>query len=441
MVQNIDSVVKRMEHVHHVLKLEDPLKFGDREYDSPRHWFESLVGSDQQSFIFDDYAKWIQSLPQELTQSQVDELQLAWGSLMLFDVKHSDIAECINKMQVETLKVDLKFGAELVVASYYQTEPRLIQKVDDTGKTEFLGENVFNIKQMPVDGMDTNAEKKKHYVSWLESIDDTFNYSAMSLDVLKGILLENAEHQKYYIFSESKHISHSFLNDEHERRDLQENLKLTVIIVNDSGEDRKEIYLSSNEGYLLAKTKRVFDLLESRKIDNNHECMAVKEEERKLVRIFLASSKELEADRKDFSLCMFEKNRVLKSRNIELEVVRWEELSKAMSLSRSQDDYNKHIPVCDFFVGLIHTKVGKYTREEFNTAWEAFKSSGKPKLFLYFREYDPARDGFDEANNETLVLFKKELRDGYEYFHCNYKDSNQLNSEFYNEIEKYTANL
>ena len=52
-----------------------------------------------------------------------------------------------------------------------------------------------------------------------------------------------------------------------------------------------------------------------------------------------------------------------------------------MSRTRLQDEYNKAIQECDIFVSLFFTKVGKYTKEEFETAFQHFQETNKPKVY------------------------------------------------------------
>ncbi|WP_167599175.1 hypothetical protein [Chlorobaculum sp. 24CR] len=53
------------------------------------------------------------------------------------------------------------------------------------------------------------------------------------------------------------------------------------------------------------------------------------------IRIFLASSNELKADREAFEIEINRKNKLLKNKGVFLELVNWEDLSAKMSLTRS----------------------------------------------------------------------------------------------------------
>ena len=120
--------------------------------------------------------------------------------------------------------------------------------------------------------------------------------------------------------------------------------------------------------------------------------------------IFLASSKELEAERKEFEQFIGRRNKQWLPEGIFLHLDVWEDFDDSMSATGKQDDYNAAILVSDIFVLLAHTKVGKYTREEFETAWKQFRRTARPKILTYIKspvepgepdpgpEYDTVRE-------------------------------------------------
>jgi hypothetical protein len=104
------------------------------------------------------------------------------------------------------------------------------------------------------------------------------------------------------------------------------------------------------------------------------------------IRIFLASSAELKDDRDAFDLYFRRQNDQLKDKGNYLEIIRWEYFLDAMSETRLQDEYNSEVASCDVFVALFFTKSGKFTEEEFNVAYNRFKSSGRPLIYTYFKD-------------------------------------------------------
>ena len=114
----------------------------------------------------------------------------------------------------------------------------------------------------------------------------------------------------------------------------------------------------------------------------------------KKYRLFLASSSELESDRRDFEIFINRKNKDLADKEIFIHLEKWEDFLDAMSQTRLQDEYNKAIENCDIFVMLFFTKVGKYTEEEFDIAFRKFKESNKPLIYTYFKIAETSRMPF-----------------------------------------------
>jgi internalin A len=154
----------------------------------------------------------------------------------------------------------------------------------------------------------------------------------------------------------------------------------------------------------------------------------------KKIKIFLASSSELEADRREFEIFISRKNAEFYDQGIYLELNLWEDFLDAMSSTRLQDEYNKVVKTCDIVVSLFHTKVGKYTEEEFQNAYKTFKEDGKPLIFTYFKNA-AINTGDITDSILSLLAFKKMLKD-LEHFHTNYQDINDLKFQFSNQLTK-----
>ena len=122
----------------------------------------------------------------------------------------------------------------------------------------------------------------------------------------------------------------------------------------------------------------------------------------KKIKIFLASSNELLADREAFEREIYRKSKTWIDKGVSLHLEIWEDLSAAVSQSRSQDEYNKKIKEADIFVLLAYSKVGIYTAEEFGQAYELFKKNKKIRIFTYFKNSGKEKEG-------NLEEFKKEL--------------------------------
>lgn len=155
-------------------------------------------------------------------------------------------------------------------------------------------------------------------------------------------------------------------------------------------------------------------------------------------RIFLASSSELKEDRKEFEIFINRKNKDLVNKDAFLELVVWEDFLDALSKTRLQDEYNKRIRECDVFVMLFCTKVGRYTEEEFETAFGQFKATNKPFIFTYFKDAEISTGSVNKKDLMSLWAFQKKL-DALEHFYTPYKNIDGLKFHFSQQLEKLAA--
>ncbi len=153
------------------------------------------------------------------------------------------------------------------------------------------------------------------------------------------------------------------------------------------------------------------------------------------IKIFLASSAELIADRDEFRKFISGQNDRLHKQGIYLEIVQWENFLDAISETRLQDEYNKALRECDIALCLFFTKVGKYTGEEFDTAYQVFKDTGKPKIWTYFKDA-PINTGSITDEINTLISFRKKIGD-LGHFYSVYTNIDNLINQFRNQLDKF----
>lgn len=159
-------------------------------------------------------------------------------------------------------------------------------------------------------------------------------------------------------------------------------------------------------------------------------------------RIFLASSNELADDRIAFGDAIQEINDSLlnQKKTARFALYKWERETASFFERRKQDEYNLNIETCDLFVMLYWSKVGKYTEEEYDFAYQRLVKSGNrsPVVFVYQKnsalpatQTDPDRD--------TLVAFNAKVlgRDGQ--FRESYTQFNDLRVSIEREINKLFA--
>ena len=128
------------------------------------------------------------------------------------------------------------------------------------------------------------------------------------------------------------------------------------------------------------------------------------------IKVFLASSSELKADRDAFEIFINRRNKAWHARGVFLELIVWEDFLDAVSRTRLQDEYNETIRGCDIFAMLFATKVGKYTEEEFEAAFGQFTATGKPFIFTYFRDTPLTTGSANRADLLSLIGFQEKLK-------------------------------
>jgi internalin A len=162
-----------------------------------------------------------------------------------------------------------------------------------------------------------------------------------------------------------------------------------------------------------------------------------KQTEIKTVRIFLASSKELLADRDAFEIHLRRINDRYRETGQYLEIVRWENFFNAMSKTRKQDDYNRALEECDIFVSLFATKAGEFTEEEFDAAFAHFKATGLPYVYTFFRNTALETATLVRKDLQTLWAMQDKIA-GHGHFYTHYKDENDLNLQFVQQLQILT---
>lgn len=154
----------------------------------------------------------------------------------------------------------------------------------------------------------------------------------------------------------------------------------------------------------------------------------------KTIKIFLASSFELKAERDDFELYLRQQNDHYQEQGIYFKVVRWENFLDAMSATRKQDDYNTAVKESDIFLSLFATKTGKYTEEEFTVAHDYFKQTGRPYIYTFFKDANVSTANIDKAAMKTLWAFQERL-DQLGHFYTTFTSIEDLKLRFSEQLK------
>ena len=154
--------------------------------------------------------------------------------------------------------------------------------------------------------------------------------------------------------------------------------------------------------------------------------------------LFLASSSELKAERGAFEARINRKNKLWHDADIFLHLDVWEDYIDAMSRTRLQDEYNVAIRAADVFVLLVHTKVGKYSAEEFETAHAQFKATGKPLVYTYFKNPPGPGDADPGLDYDTVRALQAKLA-ALGHFVTPYQSVDGLIDHFTQQLDKLQA--
>ncbi len=152
------------------------------------------------------------------------------------------------------------------------------------------------------------------------------------------------------------------------------------------------------------------------------------------LKIFLASSSELKDDRVQFELFIGRENKKLVPKALFLELVIWEDFLDAMGPDGLQAEYNKAIKECDVFVMLYFTKVGKYTAEEFETAFGAFTEDGTPLIYTFFKDASINTGAARKDDLLSLWAFQDKLK-SLGHYQTVYKNTEDLLLRFRSQLD------
>jgi len=158
----------------------------------------------------------------------------------------------------------------------------------------------------------------------------------------------------------------------------------------------------------------------------------------KRYKIFLASSKELEPERKALELAVKRRNELYKDTHfpVELDLVAWEQCDEAMAPGGKQSQYDHEIRNCDIFVLLFWTKMGKFTDWEFDLAVETWKGSKhkKPQIFIYEKLAAPATTP-SKKDTDSLKAFKDKLTNNHKHYTGVFGTEKELTGGFWEQME------
>ena len=155
----------------------------------------------------------------------------------------------------------------------------------------------------------------------------------------------------------------------------------------------------------------------------------------KTIKIFLASSEELENDRNAFGNLIRRLDNIYEKRGIRIIMSPWEDQDAAYNDRRKQDEYNDIVRASDIFLAIFHTRAGKFTIEEFDVATEAFNRKASPKTYVYCKDLQPG-----EIESPELIEFKRRLFDEMGHYWCRYGNRDTMQLHFVMQLQLFESN-
>ena len=155
----------------------------------------------------------------------------------------------------------------------------------------------------------------------------------------------------------------------------------------------------------------------------------------KTIKIFLASSEELDYDRVAFGNLVRRLDDMYEKRGIRIKLFEWEDYDAAYNDKRKQDEYNEYVKQSDIFLALFHKKAGQFTIEEFDKASEQFKATASPKVYTYCKDLKPG-----EEESQELKEFKERLFNEMGHYWCRYDNRESLQFQFVMQLQLVESN-
>lgn len=158
--------------------------------------------------------------------------------------------------------------------------------------------------------------------------------------------------------------------------------------------------------------------------------------------VFIASPNDVAAEREVFKETIAELNKGFgRGAQVEFVPVEWED-QLAETGRRVQDVLNQRIGECELFVLVLHARWGRkddksqyssYTEEEYETAMNLWRTTGKPEVLIFFKSIPSAQLADPGEQLKPLIAFKKKLQEAGDVLYRSFDNE----KKFGDEIDKH----
>lgn len=164
---------------------------------------------------------------------------------------------------------------------------------------------------------------------------------------------------------------------------------------------------------------------------------------RRVIRVFMASPGDLKEERRLFREIIDEVNRSKAHGNgIQLEPIGWEDTLPRVG--RPQDLINKDIDKCDLMIMLLWkrwgTPTGEYSsgfEEEYELAKYLHDKQSKPDIMLYFRKIPDDVRSDPGKQLQKVLEFKEKIESERKFLYKSYEDENEWERLFREHLSRW----
>lgn len=149
----------------------------------------------------------------------------------------------------------------------------------------------------------------------------------------------------------------------------------------------------------------------------------------KTIRIFLASSEELDYYRKAFRNLVFHMNYMYEKRGIHIKLFDWEDCDIAYNNQLKLKEYNDNARKSDMFIAMFYKQANKFTLDGFNAALDEFKHNNRPKIYVYCKDISKKKMSND------LKSFQELLWDKMQYYWCHFHNRDSFLFHFVMQLQ------
>lgn len=163
------------------------------------------------------------------------------------------------------------------------------------------------------------------------------------------------------------------------------------------------------------------------------------------LKVFIASSGELSEEREVLKTFINTESDFYHDFGLYIKPIMWELESKKFAEGRKQEEYNELLRNCDIAIFMFGTKVGNYTKEEFNVAVKNKRKNNIPKyIFTYFKEGKISSGKLskeDIVNLRAVFDFKKQIANNHKQVYDFFYNIDDLRLKIGREINKIVLPL